>query len=183
MSQKGFRHDMNKCLECRACVVSCKDKNDLPVGVNFNAIEERERGKFPDVFVWFTLKMCRHCSNPACVSACPTGAMTKDDDTGMVYVKEDVCIGCGMCANSCPYGAVQVREDTKKAAKCNGCIDMLKRGELPVCVASCTSRCLTLADVDELRKEPGLVRAVNDDVSPEKTEPNLYYKPKKGMRA
>ena len=91
MSQKGFRYDMNKCLECRACVVSCKDKNDLPVGVNFNSIEERERGKFPDVYVWFTLKMCRHCSKPACVEKCPTGAMTKDDDTGMVYVKEDVC--------------------------------------------------------------------------------------------
>ena len=88
MSQKGFRYDMNKCLECRACVVSCKDKNDLPVGVNFNEIQERERGKFPEVFVWFTLKMCRHCSNPACVEKCPTGAMTKDEETGIAIETE-----------------------------------------------------------------------------------------------
>ncbi|MBQ7561765.1 MAG: 4Fe-4S dicluster domain-containing protein [Synergistaceae bacterium] len=183
MSQKGFRYDMNKCLECRACVVSCKDKNDLPVGVNFIKIREDERGKFPNVFVWFTLQMCRHCSNPACVSACPTGAMTKDSETGMVSVNKDVCIGCGACVKACPYNAVQVRDDIKKAAKCNGCLELQKNGELPVCVASCTSRCLTLVDLDDLQKESGLVRAVNEDISPEKTGPNLYYKPKKGMKA
>lgn len=182
MAQKGFRYDMNKCLECRACVVSCKDKNDLPVGVNFNRIRENETGKFPNVFVWFTLEMCRHCSEPACVKVCPTGAMTKDETTGMVFSDKNVCIGCGQCVRACPYGAVQIREDTKKAAKCDGCLELQKNGELPVCVASCTSRCLTYQDIDELKKDNNLVRAVNDDISPEITQPNLYYKPKKGMK-
>ena len=83
MSQKGFRYDMNRCLECRACAVSCKDKNDLPVGVNYIRIREDEEGKFPNVFVWFTMQMCRHCSDPACVRVCPSGAMQKDGETGV----------------------------------------------------------------------------------------------------
>ena len=179
MSQKGFRYDMNRCLECRACAVSCKDKNDLPVGVNYIRIREDEEGKFPNVFVWFTMQMCRHCSDPACVRVCPSGAMQKDGETGVVFSDEAVCIGCGQCVRACPYDAVQLREDTKKSAKCNGCLDLQRRGELPVCIASCTSRCLTYQPVEDLKKEQGLVREVKGDPSAAITKPNLYFKPKK----
>ncbi|MBE3584622.1 MAG: 4Fe-4S binding protein [Thermoanaerobacter sp.] len=53
---------------------------------------------------------CRHCAEPACVDACPTGAMLRDKTTGLVRHRADRCVGCWMCVMACPTGALSLVE-------------------------------------------------------------------------
>jgi DMSO reductase iron-sulfur subunit len=116
--QYGFYFDADRCGSCKACVMACRDKNDTLLSLkNRNVIDfgggrwvEKDGLVQPEnVFVYSISISCNHCESPACVANCPTGAMIKRDEDGIVYVDESVCIGCGTCANACPYGAPKVR--------------------------------------------------------------------------
>ena len=96
---------------------------------------------------------CNHCESPACVANCPTGAMEKDDETGIVSVDKEVCIGCGTCANTCPYGAPVIDKEAAVSTKCDLCADRLADGELPACVNACPVKVLTHGDLAELDKQ------------------------------
>ncbi|MDS1029452.1 4Fe-4S dicluster domain-containing protein [Bacillota bacterium LX-D] len=87
---------------------------------------------------------CQHCDDPACVTACMAGALTKNPETGVVEHNRDKCAGCWMCIMSCPYGMMHtsgVYEDT--AAKCDFCAE---RGT-PRCVSSCPTGAITLRTI------------------------------------
>lgn len=76
---------------------------------------------------------CRHCADAACIDACITGAMYRDEQTGFVLVDAQKCIGCGTCMLVCPYGAISRDIATGRAVKCDGCSDR----EVPRCVSVC----------------------------------------------
>ncbi|MFD1692839.1 4Fe-4S dicluster domain-containing protein [Azotobacter chroococcum] len=80
---------------------------------------------------------CQHCSDAACMTACPTGAMQRDGGTDKVFSDHDKCIGCWMCVVVCPFGGVTADPAGKKAVKCDGCPERTARGEAPACVAAC----------------------------------------------
>ena len=95
-----------------------------------------------------------HCADPACVAACPTGAMTKRDD-GIVYVDQEICVGCGACAQACPYNAPHLISAAGVMGKCDLCRDLVDAGQNPACVDACLMRCLDWGDIDELRERHG----------------------------
>ena len=101
---------------------------------------------------------CNHCENPACVANCPTGAMTKDPETGIVSVDKEVCIKCGSCANICPYHAPKIVDELDYSSKCDFCADRLVVGELPACVNACPVKILTFGELSEL-EEQGVTEA------------------------
>lgn len=88
-------------------------------------------------------------------------------------VDEEVCIGCGTCVQSCPYGAPKVNTETKKAVRCDGCADLIAAGEKPACVMACPARALKFGDADAMGKlgERGNVAPLPD---PTETEPNYF---------
>ena len=98
----GFYFDQTRCIGCKACQVACKDKNRLDVGANFREIKDFEVGEFPSVKTYSLTLSCQHCNNPACVEACPVGAMYKAND-GTVLHDASLCVGCKACINACPY--------------------------------------------------------------------------------
>ena len=160
--QYGFYFDADRCGSCKACVMACRDKNDTLLGLkNRNVIDfgggrwvEKDGLVQPEnVFVYSISISCNHCESPACVANCPTGAMIKRDEDGIVYVDESVCIGCGTCANACPYGAPKVSEERGVTSKCNFCMDYLDEGGRPACVDACLMRCLDFGDIAELREK------------------------------
>ena len=184
MTQYGFFYDATRCTGCKTCELACKDYKDLPVDFSFRHVYEVEGGSWQqddagfwttDSYTYYLSMSCNHCDEPACTHACPTGAMHKATDTGIVSVDEAKCIGCGYCAMACPYDAPTVSKEIGHSAKCNGCAERVAAGMQPICVEACSGRALFFAPIDELPSGEG--RA---DIAPlpaeDFTGPNLYLK-------
>jgi anaerobic dimethyl sulfoxide reductase subunit B (iron-sulfur subunit) len=154
MGRLGFYYDQSMCIGCRACQVTCKDMHDLPIGKFYRLVTTYETGVYPDGGRYHYSGACNHCENPACVAACPVGAMHVAED-GTVLPDPDTCIGCQACVSACPYGAPQYFEDKGITSKCDACADRRAQGLEPMCVAACVTRCLFFGDLDELAAEHG----------------------------
>jgi anaerobic dimethyl sulfoxide reductase subunit B (iron-sulfur subunit) len=185
LPQMGFYINQAICIGCKACTVSCKDKNDLDVGINYRRVYAYEEGQYrrigesivPDIKAYTFSIACNHCESPACLKSCPTGAIEKRPEDGVVIIKQDVCIGTKYCISACPYGAPQYNTKLNKSNKCNLCIDLLEKGEDPVCVASCPMGAIEFGPIDELRKKYGKVNQIKGMPSPDITNPNIVITP------
>ncbi len=96
--------DLEKCIGCKACTVSCTAENNLPPGVVYRPVLEEEVGEFPNVRKRFMPRPCMQCDNPPCVPVCPVAATWKRPD-GIVEIDYNACIGCRYCIAACPYNA------------------------------------------------------------------------------
>jgi Fe-S-cluster-containing dehydrogenase component len=99
---------------------------------------------------------CFHCEKPWCVEACPTGAMQKRPEDGIVFVDQDECVGCKTCISACPWGAPQWNPDTDTVVKCDYCMDRIDQGLDPACVSVCTTQCLHFGlatEAPQIRRE------------------------------
>lgn len=163
---KGFFIDETKCTGCKACVVTCKDKCGLDAGMNLRTVEIEESGTFPHVRVCFHSHSCHNCKNPACMAACPTGAMNRKNDLKLVMVNTEKCIGCGSCAKACPFGAPTIDEEAKKCRKCDFCYDLIKKDENPACVDVCNARAIDFGETDELKSKYKNAKALSGDTEP-----------------
>jgi nitrate reductase beta subunit len=98
-------------------------------------LEELERLVFN-----YLPRICNHCLNPACVAACPSGAIYKRAEDGVVLVNENKCRGWRMCVAACPYKKVYFNWATGKSEKCILCFPRLETGQAPACAHSCVGR-------------------------------------------
>ena len=85
-------------------------------------------------------RICNHCLNPACVAACPSGAIYKRAEDGVVLVNENKCRAWRMCVAACPYKKVYYNWSTGKSEKCILCFPRLETGQAPACAHSCVGR-------------------------------------------
>ncbi|MBF0307029.1 MAG: 4Fe-4S dicluster domain-containing protein [Alphaproteobacteria bacterium] len=183
--QLGFIHNNVDCIGCRACEIACKDKNGLPPGPRFRRVMYMEGGKYPDVYAYKVNMSCNHCAEPACLPTCPTGAIWKRADNGVVDIDSTLCIGCRRCEAACPYGAPQFDVEANVVKKCNMCIDELEAGRKPYCVMACMMRVLDIGPIEKLRdgsqetKALGPndkpVRRVKGMANPELTNPSIVF--------
>ncbi len=143
MSDYYIYQDQKRCIGCRACEVHCKTKNDVPVGPSFCKIipvGPHVQDGIPRIK--FIFMPCFHCETPWCVLACPTGAMQKRAEDGIVSVEPSLCIGCKACITACPWGAPQWNKEKGKVFKCDYCKDRVDQGLEPACVTGCTTAAL-----------------------------------------
>ena len=140
--------DSRKCLDCKACVVTCRAENRVPLGYSRNWINEEHRGTWPKLLASLEPEHCHHCWNPSCVRVCPTGASFQRDD-GIVLINEADCIGCRYCVVACPYNARFFREDKGVVEKCTFCVQRVDRGEVPACVETCPSKARVFGDMTD----------------------------------
>ena len=148
--QKGFYLDLTRCTSCYACVVACKAHHALlDEGVYFRRVFTFEKGSYPNVQLANLSVSCMHCGSPCCEDVCPTKAIYKRMEDGLVVVDPDRCIGCKMCMTACPFGIPQFGKDGKMR-KCNFCLDRLEKGLNPACVNVCPTRALHAGPLDEL---------------------------------
>ncbi|MFO7596804.1 MAG: 4Fe-4S dicluster domain-containing protein [Desulfocurvibacter africanus] len=147
MSKYYIRTNQARCISCKACEVHCKAKNRVPKGaklgilVSTNPVKEGDNPKILNLFM-----PCFHCEQPWCVAACPTGAMTRRDKDGIVYVNAELCVGCKACIVACPWKIPQWDETSGRAIKCDFCRDRLDQGLKPACVTACTARALEFVE-------------------------------------
>jgi tetrathionate reductase subunit B len=140
--------DSRKCINCRACAVSCRAEHKVPAGKFRNWMNEEHRGKYPKLIATFEPEQCHHCAEPACVRVCPTGASAQRPD-GVVVVDAPDCVGCRYCIIACPYDARFFREDLGVVEKCDFCTRRLARGAEPACVDTCPARVRVFGDIND----------------------------------
>lgn len=178
MGQLGFYYDYENCIGCKSCQIVCKDKNNLKTDINFRRVYDFEGGVFPKPFIDHVTLSCNHCESPKCVANCPTGAMHKRSEDGIVNYDFEKCIGCKMCLWSCPYSGPQYIEELGKVAKCDFCKDLLANNEEPACVAACTMRAIEFGEISELRAKYGDNKNIRYMPEVEITQPNIVVKQK-----
>ena len=138
----------------------------------------------PDgVFGYFVSLACNHCSSPACVANCPTGAMQKDEETGIVWTDHDVCIGCKTCETACPYGAPTYGEEEGYMLKCDMCRGEVAAGGKPICVTGCPMRALDFGTREEMIEKYGEGDVEVEPLPADTTGPNLILTQRLLLRA
>jgi len=140
--------DIDRCWGCRTCEVACSIEKKMGPGRSCVRVEKVDSGKNSPVpgslqGKAFVPVLCQQCSDPACVSACPVGALRRGD-SGLVEFDEALCIACGVCESACPYGAISLSGETGMPEKCDQCISRLRSGLLPACVQHCPGHAITV---------------------------------------
>lgn len=180
MAQLGFYYDMKRCAGCRVCQIACNDVNDLQAGTLYRKVVTYEGGSFPKPWAYHLSMSCNHCEDPKCVKNCPTRSLYKRED-GIVGKDQDLCIGCGYCLMSCPYGAPKKLENGK-TGKCTMCSSLIDEGGNPACVDACMNRALDFGDLEELKAKYGGTDKLSVLVSPAITKPSIVVKAKSEAR-
>jgi len=101
-------------------------------------------------------RICNHCLNPACVASCPSGAIYKRGEDGVVLINQERCRAWRMCVTACPYKKSYYNWHTGKSEKCVLCYPRLESGQAPACFHSCVGRIrylgVLLYDADKIQK-------------------------------
>ena len=129
-----------ECHGCISCVTFCSQRN---AGVS---APSRARIYVDlDPFTGdYKVRYCRQCKNAKCAEACPTGAITRNEDGGYLHIDYDVCSGCGECVEACTFGAMFWDAEADRPIKCENCDGS------PICAQVCPAEALVWADPGEL---------------------------------
>jgi formate dehydrogenase iron-sulfur subunit len=165
MANKICLIDTSKCMGCRGCQVACKQWNQLPAEnttfegsyenppqfspITWLRVAFREHDDNGRVDFLMSKQGCMHCTDAACMQACPAGAIYRSD-YGTVNIDEIKCIGCNYCTVACPFHVMSFDRLTNKARKCTFCLDRLENGLEPACAKACPTGSITFGDRREL---------------------------------
>jgi len=146
--------DLDKCVRCDECVRACETNHDG---------NPRFIRQGPTLDRYMIANACMHCVDPVCMIDCPTGAIHRNEESGNIVINAQTCIGCGTCANNCPYNnifMVDIKnragddlydENTlapiQQATKCDLCID---QDNGPACQRACAHDALKRVDLSDL---------------------------------
>ena len=108
--------------------------------VNFEGVEKAVYGAFENSFMMYLPRLCEHCLNPTCVASCPSGAIYKRAEDGVVLIDQEKCRGWRMCVSACPYKKIYYNWKTGKSEKCILCYPRLEVGQPTVCSETCVGR-------------------------------------------
>ncbi|MCH8285869.1 nitrate reductase subunit beta [candidate division KSB1 bacterium] len=114
-------------------------ENDL----NFSSLTPEEKKQMFELerLVFFYIpRICNHCLNPSCVASCPSGALYKRGEDGIVLVNQKTCRGWRYCVSACPYKKVYYNWKTGKSEKCILCFPRIETEQAPACFHSCVGR-------------------------------------------
>lgn len=152
---------------------------DAKWGPNWD--EDVGAGEFPNNHYFYLPRICNHCSNPSCLSACDNQAIFKRDQDGIVLIDLDRCQGAKSCITACPYKKIYFNALKSKSEKCIFCFPRIERGLPPACAEQCVGRIRFVGFLDD--EEGQVYKLVKKykvalPLHPESgTEPNVYYVP------
>ncbi len=174
MARMKFICDVDRCIECNACVTACKNEHEVPWGINRRRVITFRDGVAGEKSISIA---CMHCTDAPCMAVCPVNCFYKTED-GVVLHDKDLCIGCGYCSYACPFDAPQFPNSAGKGPgekatdyfntrgkmdKCTFCAggpgengsqeefekygrNRLTEGKLPLCAEMCSTKALLAGD-------------------------------------
>jgi nitrate reductase / nitrite oxidoreductase, beta subunit len=107
---------------------------------NFQGVQKEIYGQFENTFMMYLPRLCEHCLNPTCVAACPSGAIYKREEDGIVLIDQEKCRGWRMCVSACPYKKIYYNWASGKSEKCIFCYPRIEAGQTTVCSETCVGR-------------------------------------------
>lgn len=149
----GMVIDTNRCLMCHGCTIACISENNVPDGHYRSWVKVVDKGVYPEVSRHPLPRLCNNCEDAPCLNLCPTGATYRTPEDGVVHVNREVCVGCRICVEACPYGSRFVNPLTNTADKCDFCYHRITRGLQPACVDACTGRARIFGDLNDPESE------------------------------
>lgn len=154
-NSKSLLIDVAKCVGCRECARACAEVNNLPQeeatelsATHYTVVQSLNDDQT------FIRRLCMHCNEPTCVSACLVGAFTKTE-TGAVLYDEAKCIGCRYCMQACPFEIPRYEWSSlsPRVQKCRMCYERVAAGGKTACTEACMFGATTFGDRDEMVKE------------------------------
>jgi len=143
--------DITKCIGCRSCEMACVVEHSKSKDI-YSALKEKplpkKRVKAESSGKTIISLHCQHCQDAPCITACMSGALSKDEKTGATIQDTDKCVGCWMCVMTCPFGAIVRDVENHIAVKCDLCPDR----ETYACVVACPTGALFSGTEEEFRK-------------------------------
>ncbi len=126
---------------------------------NLSALTDDQRAQLTAVenlaFIYLP-RFCNHCTNPACVASCPSGALYKRGEDGIVLIDQNICRGWRSCVPACPYKKTYYNWQTGKSEKCILCFPRMETGQASACFHSCVGRIryfgVLLFDAEQIEK-------------------------------
>ena len=123
---------------------------------NISAEEQEAMFQLERMTFSYLPRMCNHCLNPACVAACPSGAVYKRGEDGVVLINQEKCRAWRLCVTACPYKKAYYNWNSGKSEKCLLCYPRLETGQAPACMHSCVGRIrylgVMLYDADKIKE-------------------------------
>ena len=107
---------------------------------NFEGIQKEMYGEFENTFMMYLPRLCEHCLNPTCVASCPSGAIYKREEDGIVLIDQEKCRGWRMCVSACPYKKIYFNWASGKSEKCVFCYPRIEAGQPTICSETCVGR-------------------------------------------
>jgi len=179
----AFVIDIARCIDCRACQVACSVENRVPLSNTRIWVQDLGvQGTYPNLQRTFVPYNCMHCDNPPCTEVCVSGATYKDQQTGLVLVDQDACIGCGFCVDACPYDVRYLDKERGVVDKCNACLQRIEQGLQPACVATCVGDSRHFGDLNDpnsdalaAMKNAKSILRLDYEKNGKDTDPNIFY--------
>ena len=136
---------------------------------NFDHMQKAMYGEYENTFMMYLPRLCEHCLNPSCVASCPSGAIYKREEDGIVLIDQEKCRGWRMCVSACPYKKIYYNWKSGKSEKCIFCYPRIESGQPTVCSETCVGRIrylgVLLYDADRI-----------EEVASTESEQGLYEK-------
>jgi formate dehydrogenase iron-sulfur subunit len=169
---RALLFDVTRCIGCRACAQACKESHGFPGtgeeteldAVTYTVLLDKGGDRY-------LRRMCMHCADPSCASACPVGAFTKTE-LGPVVYDGSKCIGCRYCMIACPFSVPRYEwsKPVPVVRKCDGCFERQAQG-LP---SACTEACPAEATVGGTREEMVAEAKRRIAENPDAYHPEIY---------
>jgi anaerobic carbon-monoxide dehydrogenase iron sulfur subunit len=161
---KSVIYSRERCLSCHSCELACAVEHSVSKSL-MTALNEPVKS-VSRIFIEnnnhspFSLPLkCSHCNPAPCVSACPSGAIKRDNYSETIQIDNARCIGCRNCLLNCPFGVLTFKPDNCNHSlkiipiKCNECIHKSGNDSIPSCVEACKTSALQYCEInDEMRK-------------------------------
>jgi formate dehydrogenase iron-sulfur subunit len=152
---KALLIDITRCIGCRACTLACKESHAFPgdgeetelSATTYTVLLDKGEDRY-------VRRLCMHCADPSCASACPVGAFKKTE-LGPVTYDASRCLGCRYCMIACPFGVPKYEWSKAVPAvrKCDMCIERLEQGKPTACTEACPAEATVMGTREELLAE------------------------------